>query len=67
MIVNRDELKRAAAGRSFVLGTASLGMVGYERNLAEPAIRLCNEMHESRLTRPGYVIPWIVVSVQAEP
>jgi hypothetical protein len=47
MIVNRDELKRAAAGRSFVLGTASLSMLGNERNLAEPAIRQCNEIHES--------------------
>jgi broad specificity phosphatase PhoE len=36
----------AAAGRYFLLGTASLSMLGYEHNLAEPAIRLWNETHE---------------------
>jgi probable phosphoglycerate mutase len=33
----------AAAGRYFLLGTASLSALGYEHNRAEPAIRLWNE------------------------
>jgi probable phosphoglycerate mutase len=33
----------APAGRYFLLGTASLSALGYEHNLAEPAIRLWNE------------------------
>jgi probable phosphoglycerate mutase len=33
----------AAAGRYLLLGTASLSALGYEHNLAEPAIRLWNE------------------------
>jgi broad specificity phosphatase PhoE len=37
------------AGRHFLLGTASLSMVGYEHDRSEPAIRLWNEMpHEGR-------------------
>ena len=32
-----------AAGRHFVLSTASLSVLGYEHNLAEPVIRLWNE------------------------
>lgn len=36
-----------AAGRFFLLGTASLSVVGYEHNRSEPAIRLWDEMpHE---------------------
>jgi probable phosphoglycerate mutase len=33
----------AAGGRFLVLGTASLSLLGYEHNLAEPAIRLWND------------------------
>jgi broad specificity phosphatase PhoE len=33
----------AAAGRYFLLGTASLSALGYEHNRAEPAIRLWND------------------------
>jgi len=33
----------AAGGRYFLLGTASLSVVGYEHNLGEPAIRLWND------------------------
>jgi broad specificity phosphatase PhoE len=36
----------AAAGRYFLLGTASLGELGYEHTLAEPVIRLWNETHQ---------------------
>jgi len=37
------------AGRYFVLGTASLGAVGYEHDRSEPVIRLWNETpHEGR-------------------
>ena len=35
----------AAGGRYLLLGTASLSLLGYEHNLAEPAIRLWNDMH----------------------
>lgn len=35
----------AAGGRYFVLGTASLSILGYEHHLAEPVIRLWNEVH----------------------
>jgi probable phosphoglycerate mutase len=35
----------AAGGRYFLLGTASLSVLGYEHNLAEPAIRLWNDTH----------------------
>jgi broad specificity phosphatase PhoE len=35
----------AAGGRYFLLGTASLSLLGYEHNLAEPAIRLWNDAH----------------------
>ena len=35
----------AAGGRSFVLGTAALCILGYEHNLGEPAIRLWNDTH----------------------
>jgi broad specificity phosphatase PhoE len=34
-----------AAGRYFLLDTSSLSILGYEHNLAEPAIRLWNEIH----------------------
>jgi broad specificity phosphatase PhoE len=34
-----------AGGRYFLLGTASLSVLGYEHNLAEPAIRLWNDTH----------------------
>jgi broad specificity phosphatase PhoE len=38
------------AGRYFLLGTASLSVVGYEHDRSEPAIRLWNEMpHEGRI------------------
>jgi len=36
----------AAAGRYLLLGTSSLSILGYEHNLAEPAIRLWNEPHQ---------------------
>jgi len=37
------------AGRYFLLGTASLSVLGYEHDRSEPAIRLWNEMpHEER-------------------
>jgi probable phosphoglycerate mutase len=32
-----------AAGRQFVLDTSSLSALGYERDIAQPAIRLWNE------------------------
>ena len=32
-----------SGGRFYMLGTASLGMLGYEHNLTEPAIRLWND------------------------
>ena len=35
----------AAGGRYFVLGTATLSVLGYEHNLAEPVIRLWNDSH----------------------
>ena len=35
----------AAGGRYLILGTASLSVLGYEHNLAEPAIRLWNDTH----------------------
>ena len=40
----------AAGGRYFLLSTASLSLLGYEHNLAEPAIRLWNDTHH--LERP---------------
>ena len=40
----------AAGGRYFPLSTASLSLLGYEHNLAEPAIRLWNDTHH--LERP---------------
>ena len=39
-----------AGGRHFLLSTASLSVLGYEHNLAEPAIRLWNNTHH--LERP---------------
>jgi|SRR5215469_137085 probable phosphoglycerate mutase len=36
----------AAGGRYLLLGTASLSVLGYEHNLAEPVIRLWNEIHD---------------------
>ncbi len=38
----------AAGGRYLVLGTASLSALGYEHNLAEPAIELWNDTSMSR-------------------
>ena len=39
----------AAGGRYFLLGTASLSVVGYEHDRSEPVIRVWDEMpHESR-------------------
>ena len=39
------------AGRLFVLGTASLSVMGYEHNRSEPVIRLWDEMlHESHVS-----------------
>jgi len=35
----------AAGGRYLLLGTASLSLLGYEHNFAEPAIRLWNDTH----------------------
>jgi len=35
-----------AGGRYFLLDTSSLSILGYEHNLAEPAIRLWNETHQ---------------------
>jgi probable phosphoglycerate mutase len=37
----------AAAGRLFVLGTASLCALGYEHTLSEPVIRLWNQLEET--------------------
>ncbi len=36
----------AAGGRYLLLDTSSLSILGYEHNLAEPAIRLWNESHQ---------------------
>jgi probable phosphoglycerate mutase len=36
-----------AAGRYLLLSTGSLSALGYEHNLAEPAIRLWNEAHHA--------------------
>ena len=38
----------AAGGRYFLLDTSSLSILGYEHNLAEPAIRLWNETHQPK-------------------
>ena len=35
-----------AAGKYFVLGTASLGALGYEHGSSEPVVRLWNEMND---------------------
>ena len=43
----------AAAGRHFVLRTASLSALGYEHNLAEPAIRLWNDDRHVKVTSEG--------------
>ena len=43
----------AAAGRHFVLSTASLSALGYEHNLAEPAIRLWNDDRHVKVTSEG--------------
>ena len=44
----------AGDGRYFLLSTASLSALGYEHNLAEPAIRLWNETrHVETVTRSG--------------
>src|SRR5262245_48936703 len=41
-----------AAGRYFVLGTASLSAVGYEHDRSEPVIRLWDEMPRERRISP---------------
>jgi probable phosphoglycerate mutase len=38
----------AAGGRYFLLDTSSLSILGYEHNLAEPAIRLWNETYQPK-------------------
>ena len=43
----------AAAGRYFVLSTASLSALGYEHNLAEPAIRLWNDDRHVKVISEG--------------
>jgi broad specificity phosphatase PhoE len=43
----------AAAGRYFLLSTASLSALGYEHNLAEPAIRLWNDNRHVEVTVKG--------------
>ncbi|HWE23005.1 MAG TPA: histidine phosphatase family protein [Myxococcales bacterium] len=40
-----------AAGRYFVLGTASLSEMGYEHDRSEPVIRLWDEMHHELVAR----------------
>jgi broad specificity phosphatase PhoE len=40
----------AAGGRYLVLGTASLSILGYEHNLAEPVIRQWNDSHHLNRT-----------------
>jgi broad specificity phosphatase PhoE len=40
------------AGRYFLLGTASLSVVGYEHDRSEPAIRLWDEMPHERSVSP---------------
>jgi broad specificity phosphatase PhoE len=42
-----------AGGRLLVLGTASLSLLGYEHNLAEPAIRLWNDTRHTAVTTGG--------------
>ena len=44
-----------AAGRYFVLGTASLSAVGYEHDRSDPAIRLWNEMPHEGHSGPAQV------------
>jgi len=39
----------SSGGRQFVLGTASLSILGYEHDMTEPVIRLWNDT--SHLTR----------------
>ena len=41
------------AGRYFLLGTASLSAMGYERDRSEPVIRLWDEMPPERRLRPA--------------
>jgi probable phosphoglycerate mutase len=43
------------AGRYFLLGTASLSVVGYEHDRSEPAIRLWDEMPHERSISPVQV------------
>ena len=43
------------AGRYFLLGTASLSVVGYEHDRSEPAIRLWDEMPHERSIIPAQV------------
>jgi hypothetical protein len=42
-----------AGGRYLLLGTASLGALGYEHNLAEPAIRFWNGDRHVAVTSSG--------------
>jgi broad specificity phosphatase PhoE len=41
------------AGRYFLLGTASLSVVGYEHDRSEPAIRLWDEMPREQRISPA--------------
>ena len=41
-----------AAGRCFLLSTASLSALGYEHNPTEPVIRLWNEAHATEVVSP---------------
>ena len=43
----------AGAGRYFLLGTASLSVVGYEHDRSEPAIRLWDEMPREQRVSPA--------------
>ncbi len=42
-----------AGGRLLLLGTASLSLLGYEHNLAEPAIRLWNDTRHAAIASGG--------------
>ena len=48
-----------AAGRYFLLGTASLSAVGYEHDLSEPAIRLWDENPNALRRAPNPAWQWV--------